>query len=692
VRWIIGQKNGVFYNPVFSPQTAGMNSMDNTPFSDTLVDVLETSADTALPENKVEDLLRLGEMSLIKGDLSKAARYFADADQLEPENASMLLRQGLAYFEYGSTPGKEKILLLACKKLKLAALLSSSIPEAWHAWGNALFILGITSKEHHYFQDAEEKYRKALELGSSYELLADLYWDYGSVWLQIAQHSSEAVDFRKAIDALTQASTIREQFPGEFWNDFGCASLGLAERINDIRLYVKAINCFKQTVSLSIDSFQGWTNLAHALELLYAETHDEDHFSQANECYASAAQLKPQDTDLWLSWARFLLESGRHNQDIKRLRSSIEKCHRAYVCDPDLPLASAIWGEALALIGDYSDRLELLYEAENKVSAALQLADNSPEVFYSYGMCLLSFGRYYHDFDYYFQAIEKFQEGLSINRTCSKLWYALAKAYAALGDLEEDLEVYEKSLRFFQKAMDLDPSSTIIFEYALTLSKYGEETDDEKLLEQAIYYFEKALNIQKNALYLHPDWLFHYACTLDMMGDYHEEDTYYVRAIEIFSHVLMIDPDFPGIHHNLALAFSHLGELMGETEHFYRALHHHRLASKRDEENDQILLDLALCLINIAERIQDAAEIDQLYREAEHKITQSARLGNEHAYYHLSCLYSLLGQYDKALRFLQKSEELKTLPPLDEILSDDWLDGLRSTSDFREFLSQIEKR
>lgn len=645
-------------------------------------------------ESLAETLMQKGSQALLRGEVTEATSYFDEAVKLNPMSAENLYFQGCAFFDYGAAKGRKKALLTACKKFKATTKLSPSFTAAWHAWGKALFQLGKTSDEYHYFQDAQKKYNTALELARAgkYKALPELYWHYGTARMRAASHSGEAVDIYHALEAFHHASSLEEQFPAEFWIDYGSAALSLAKQINDIRLHVKSMSCFKQAISISVNSFEGWSSLARALMELYSQTHDEDHFSQANECFTSAAQLRPEDTDLWLTWARFLLESGRLNQDIKHLRSSIEKCHRAYVCDPSIPLTCAIWGEALSLLGELSERLDLLYEAQNKITMAAELSSDDPEVLYSHGMCLTSFGRYFDDYDYFYQAIEKFQEGLSINRSCSMLWHGIAKSYASVGAMEGDEEALEKSLRFYSKALDLSPSTYYIFDYATALAKLGELTDEPTWIEQSVQQFERALGVQKNALYLHPDWLFHYACMLDLLGHHNEEDSYHGRAIEVLSHVLMIDPDFDGIHHRLGLAFSHVGELSGDNDQFQRAVHHFRLAYKRDEENDLILLDLALTLINIGQRTQDASEADQLYREAEHKLTQSAKLGNLQAYYHLGCLYSILGQYDKAMRFLQKAQEFESLPPLEEILSDDWLDGVRSTADFRAFLSELEKR
>ena len=103
--------------------------------------------------------LAQGELALLKGDL-KGLELFEKASELEPCNAEIFYRQGLALFEHGSTEGKEKALLLATKKFKTATQLNPQYFEAWQAWGNALHLLGKTYKEHHYFLEAEEKLGK----------------------------------------------------------------------------------------------------------------------------------------------------------------------------------------------------------------------------------------------------------------------------------------------------------------------------------------------------------------------------------------------------------------------------------------------------------------------------------------------------------------------------------------------------
>ncbi len=676
------------------------NTLNHIPFSDVLsvrAEALPASSEDQMRLTHcdiADSLLAQGETALLKGDLSKGLECFDSALKLDSSNPKIYYAQGLSLFEFGNEEGREKALLLASKKFKAATQLDRNYFEAWQAWGSLLCTLGLNSEEHHYFKEAKEKLNKAVTLseGRGRDALSELYWDLGIVFTHLAEHSGEALDWHQAIEAFQLAQSFEDKLPSDFWTDFGHACLKFAAQINDMRFYIKAIQCLKTAVSIDSGAFESWCLLANALEKLYLHTHDEDHFSQANDCFSSAAQVLPQNSEIWLDWAKFLCNSAKRTADVKRLRMCIEKCHRAFALDSQDPMIQAIWGEALSLLGNYTDRLDLIYDAQNKISQAIETEGEDPDIWYSYGICMQAFGHYFDDSDYYYQAIEKFQAGLSIDRTCYRHWHAIGWTYSLLGELENEPENLELSLRFFQKALDLHSSTYYLFDYAAALSKLGEMTHEQNWLEEASTQFERLLSLQKNAVYLHPDWLYQYACNLDALGDFYEEEFHYLRAIEVLSHVLMIDPDFQLVHHRLGLALSHLGELTAESDHFYRAVHHYRLSMKNDEENDAVLIDWAMTLINLATHSHDSSESDQFFRDAEHKIQVAMRLGNLQTYYHLACLYSLQGQCDKGMRCLEKARANEALPPLDELLQDEWLDNLRSTADFQGFLTQLDQR
>lgn len=633
-----------------------------------------------------ETLISEGEYQLLQNRFDEALESFNQAEGLMSEpRPDLYYREGLALFDYGCDEEDYEALLLASKKFKTAHQLEPFSDEILHPWGNTLTQLGELQEQHHFFVEAKEKYEKAIGLGLE---SAEIFWDYAVIWYHIGCQSEEAVDFQKSLQYFERALENSEALPAEFWIDYGATALLLSTKIRDMRQIIKAVNCFKHAVSLDESCFDSWSSLAEALEMLYEYTHDEDHFTQANECFSTGAKLAPQEQSHWLQWANFLLTSAKRTKDVKRLRECLEKCHNAYVLNPEECTILGIWAEALALLGQLSENLDLIYEAENKVNEALDLDQDIPELWYHLGTCFTSFGHYFNDYDYFYQAIEKFQEGISLDRTYDPLWHEIANTYAIIGGLEEDSDALIQSFKFYEKALDLSPSSTRHIDYANALAKLGEINHDQKWLEQALYHFEVALSMQKNAVYLHPQWLFSYASTLDMLGDFHEEEKYYTRAIEIFSHVLMVDPDYPRVHHRLSQAFSHLGELLCETDYFYRAIHHLRLSLKQDEENDNMILDWGIALMNIAQHTPVLTDVEQVMADAEQKLTLAAKLGNIQGYYYLACLYSLLDQLDRSMAFLMKADYFNALPPLEELLNDEWLETLRGTSAFVEFLSE----
>jgi tetratricopeptide (TPR) repeat protein len=651
-----------------------------------------------LSEEQKKDLairyLAQGEMSLLQGNLS-ALSCFEAASKLDGQNEQIWYRQGLAFFEYGSEEGKEKALLVAGKNFKMATQINPAFFEAWVAWGNVLLQLGRFHEEHHYLIEAKEKYQKALQLadGQMKELLAELYWDYGIVWSEIAQHSGEALDVRLAIEAFQTSRSHQEKLSPEFLNDCGQAYLEMGLLVNDARLYLQAIDYLQQAVAASPSYFEGWMSLAEGYSQLYVNTLDERYVVKASDAFAMAAKMSPRDPEVWLDWGQLLGESGRHNGDPKQLRLSIEKCARAAQLDPQDPAIVSQWVEALSYLGMFTGRLDLLVEAESKVLKATEEYPDDPELWHAYGICLIAFGRYYDDGHYFDMAIENLQFGLSIDRSDPESWHALGLAHKYYADLTQDEDLIERANRFLSKAMDLKPSCpSLLFDTASALLQFSEILDDLPSLEQSIYHFETLLQTYKEAILHHPKWLFEYACALEWLGDFTGEEKHFARAIEIFSHVLLLDPDFAGIHHRIALCYVHLGHIGGEPEYYKRAIHFFRLAVRQEEENDQVWLDWGGCLVHLAHHTLDVDFMNQLYMDAEQKITRAGQLGNPGACYLLACLYSILGRCAEAMELIHKALIARCLPPIDDLMEDEWLDTLRATPAFAQFITALEAR
>ncbi len=635
-----------------------------------------------------EERLALGELALNQGNIEEAIGHFEAAPRLA-------YAQGVSLLEFSLEEKHEKGLHAAARAFRIATSAKPNQFEAWFAWGIALFHLGRRHQEHHYYLDAKEKFETAaLLLGErSRELTALFHWKFGLLWSELALQSGEAVDVREAIDNLNRSLESQKEPSPRFLLDQGNAYLHLGLLTNDERLYQQSIDALRKATDRDPNLAPAWSALAGAYSQLYVSTLDERYAGLANDTFARLSKLAPREADGWVAWGQLLGETGRHNRDPKKLKSAVERSAYAHTLDPKNPFPIAQWVESLSLLGALTSRLDLLIEAEDKVQRAIEHFEGDAELSYAHGLCLHAFGDYYSDPDYYDQAIEKLQECLSYDRSNAEGWHALGNAHYALGKMIQAADIMDRAIRFHARAIDLKPSCpALLFDAANALLVQSELRDTQEPLEQALRVYESLLKNQKEAVLHHPEWLYHYAVALDWYAEFTGDENHLIRSIDLLLHVLLINPDYPHIHLRVAAAFVRLGEVAGEAEYYARAHHYFQFAARSDEEEESVWLEWGLALINLAHYTPDPELMNQYYFEAEAKILRAGQLGHPLAHYQLACLYSILGRYAESMDLIRTAQKQGSLPPLEELLEDLWLENLRGTEVFAQFLSSLEAK
>jgi tetratricopeptide (TPR) repeat protein len=630
----------------------------------------------------------------LENDQQQAFRLFEQALKICGEHAELLQRQAKSLFEYGSHAKQESILRVASKKCKRASLCSEPPFDLWFLWGKTLFELGQITHEKTFYFEAEKKFRLALEMTTNLpsSTICEFFSQLALLQSKLASFSKEAMDWQIALEHYQRAASTCENLSPGFWESYGKACVELSCCINDPRLCVKGIYFFKQAISKSVtSSSKALFQLAVALSYLYDYTHDQDHLEQTLDYFEMAIQNGPSDPSPYIGYITFAVKTSKITKDKKKLKLAITHSRKCYEIDPRNGALLGLWGESLALLGEFSDRLDLILEGLTKIEEAYNLDSVDERLSYNHGQALTSLAKYYNDVEYQYQAIEKFQEGLSFNRALDPFWYAIGENFHHIGWVESDEAQLIKALRFYLKANEIRPcNSYYTMAIARCLAHLGEITDDPKRLEQATHQFTQALHLQKNAIYQHPEWLFDYAKTLDLLGYYNEEEHYYTRALELLAHVMLINPELKGLKYQMAISLSHLGEISGDIEHFYKALHYFKVARKQDENNDMVLVDIGVTHINISQTTNNMIEAEISLADAEYKLFQAAKEGNLASYYPLGCLFSIKKQYRESLYFLQKAKAYLALPPLDELKEDEWLENFFSTQEGQDLLTSLE--
>ena len=149
------------------------------------------------------------------------------------------------------------------------------------------------------------------------------------------------------------------------------------------------------------------------------------------------------------------------------------------------------WVESLALLGAYTNSLDKIQEAEQKIKIEIQKSTKIPELWYAYGSCLNAFGLYYSDNEYDFLAVEKFKKALSLDSTNPEILHALASTYMKIGKTSDDIAYLNNALKFYLRAIDFKPSCSFLnYDYGNLLLTLGELKEDQKTLEEALFYLE----------------------------------------------------------------------------------------------------------------------------------------------------------------------------------------------------------
>jgi tetratricopeptide (TPR) repeat protein len=254
----------------------------------------------------------------------------------------------------------------------------------------------------------------------------------------------------------------------------------------------------------------------------------------------------------------------------------------------------------------------------------------------------------------------------------------------------------EKASRFYEKAMEnkktTDPQHWN--GWGIVLLKLAEITNEKRNVEAAVAKFEQALMLYSSRNGdddLDPDLLYNYGCALDFLGDFYEEACYYEKAVQALTKVLQIDSEYTAARYNLALALSHLGEQTADVECFHQAIDQFQMLLTVDREDGMVWSEYGLTLLNLAQLVHDAALPDkslQYYEDAADKLLCAVSLGCLQASYYLACLFSLLRRFDDAMFYIERADSQDALPPIDEVMRDDWLESLRQTTAFKIWLER----
>jgi tetratricopeptide (TPR) repeat protein len=686
--------------------------MDDTSLPEILQEILEnktyenlepfTDSDNwkSLKEHDKALLARLfikkGEMELVAGN-PKFQDSFAISEAIISNDPFNYYQKGLVFLRQGHNA---RCLAIATESFQKSLLLDPFSFETHIALGETFLCSGVFHNDPSFFQEAQKIFENSYSFLDKQkpEAEAHLLWKWGWSWCLLGMAFEEPFDFHQAIQKYRQAQELGLN-KSDFWLDYAEALLNLSELVKQIDLVVEAVDYLHLSVSEDFENYEKWFKLACCHEKLYESLKNLQNFELAHAAFEVAARDAEPNFYLWIRWGKLYLNASKMRRNDDYLLFAIEKFEKASLIESENPILLSLWGEAEMILGMHTEQLESLKSAESKMMRSVKQIPENPHVWGLYGTCLNELGRYFGDEAYYIQAIDKFQQGIAIQSQNPMMWYGLAVSYFSLGDFWGDSKHLENAIRCYQRVLEFGGQHFPQFwnDWGVSLMKLSELNNDKSYLEDALDKFETMLNTysEENEHPHEPEWLYNYGCALDFMGDYTEDSIYYEKAVTVLLKALQLDPEYTNARYNLAVTLSHLGEATSDLHPLEQAVEHFHFLINLDSEDEMAWNDCGLALLNIAELVHDSIRPERskaYYDEAEQKFLHAIALGCNHTFYNMSCLHSLLQNYDLAMHYLERADSAGTLPALDDMLHDEWLENLVETPSFRQFISNISSQ
>jgi tetratricopeptide (TPR) repeat protein len=614
----------------------------------------------------------------------------------------------------------------ACLSFKQAAHLEPNNFDIHFSLATSLMRLGVHYEEAEYLYEALQSCEYAeslLKKSGSEENIPlrekfDFYWQWGLIGYFTGKTSGEPCDYQTAIGAFRKAEELAKKNAGllehteTFYDDFASTLLEFAKLVKRDDLFYEAISLYdnfipafekslhaadkssdeKEVTNLEKGLASACFHMGSCYANLFYKTHQKTQFDKACQYFQKAYSINPNIIGLYIEGGKVFFVAARVWQDAHLLRSAIEKFTTSLERE-ELPVE--LYGqlaEALALLGSHEDRVDLVQDAKDLLIATLKDDEELPELWASLCFTLSTIGRYFVDEKYFTQAIEAAQKGLQHTDTVGTLFHYLGVAKFSLAELNGDLALMQEANSHYEEAAKLEPGTYGYFwnEWGILLLSLSELSRDKTYLKGSEEKFAKAVSMVDAP---QAEWLFNWGCTLDFLGDLQDEPAYYEKAIANLQRAYFLDPTFPSICLHLASAYAHLAEVTEDLEAFEKADTTFKEAAEEDNEDDLVWSEWGAMLLNMYELVHDnVLKTDrELLSRAEQCFLKAQALGGLTACYSLACTYCLQGNLQEAMHYFEKAMESSMPPPMEVVFEEEWLEPLRRTSSFQDYIESRPK-
>jgi len=400
---------------------------------------------------KSEDLINKGKKFYSDGNFEEAIRCYCKVVELNIDNASILIKCGIALCDVAKKQKAEPLFEYALKLFEKAMLLAPDNPSVFCFWGIELFELAEMKQEEALFVSAIEKFDRAAYLESN-NALVFYYWGF----------------------AFSQLALIR----------------------NVDALFEYAFEKFDNAIHLNPDDIRTLYIWGNSLSKLAYLKQDEKLFNSAFEKFEKVTQLDSKNYTSFFIWGIMLSHLAKIKQNEALFDSAFEKFDKATTLAPRFVDAFLVWGDALSDLAKIKHDDALFESAFRKFDAATKQDSQKAEAFYHWGISLSESAKIKKDRDVFESAFEKFNNATLLESNNAIVFYHWGIALSTLAQIEQDDISFKRAFEKFDIAAKLNRDDRLIpwifCDWGVTLYKFAGIKNDENLYKEAIEHLIKS--------------------------------------------------------------------------------------------------------------------------------------------------------------------------------------------------------
>jgi tetratricopeptide (TPR) repeat protein len=201
--------------------------------------------------------------------------------------------------------------------------------------------------------------------------------------------------------------------------------------------------------------------------------------------------------------------------------------------------------------------------------------------------------------------------------------------------------------------------------------------------ESSLTYFKKALKANpKNVNVLNNEGVA--LNELANMKEGKEADDIFEQSFEKFQKVLKIKPDYHDALNNWGVALADFAKKKDGKEAddlFEQSFEKYQKALEIKPDKQNALYNWGLALYELAKKT-DGKEAEDLFNQSFEKLIKAEKIKGGAGTYNIACLYSLKGNVNESLAWLEKCLKNNSIPSRSHILADSDLDNIKNKDDF----------